>query len=120
MGARRDRDGAGSYASWLAGDNLAPASMTSALSGAGGRRAGAGVAANGGSATLAMRKFGAALKVRPATDSRLRVSDSWLWQMYRRQSRAHAIRGWGLSYSRDVAADVACGRRCRKYLSSKR
>lgn len=70
MGAKRGLDSAGSYASWLAGDNLAPASMTSVMSGTGGRRAGAGVAANGGSATLAMRKFGAALKVRLATDSR--------------------------------------------------
>ena len=50
---------AGSYASWLAGDNLAPASGTpvGAL-----RGAAPAAAANGGSATLAVRKFGAALK----------------------------------------------------------
>lgn len=61
---------AGSYASWVAGDNLAPATET-AGTGAGSsgkhpplRKSVSGFAANGGAATMAVRKVAAALKVR--------------------------------------------------------
>jgi len=60
---------AGSYASWVAGDNLAPATET-AGTGAGSsgkhpplRKSVSGFAANGGAATMAVRKVAAALKV---------------------------------------------------------
>ena len=62
----------GSYASWVAGDNLAPAgdgpAGSSALpnqDAARARRRVTGFAANGGAATLSVRKVAAALKVRP-------------------------------------------------------
>lgn len=64
---------AGSYASWVAGDNLAPA--TDGVAGAGAdaarrapklRKSVSGFAANGGAATLAVRKVAASLKVGPA------------------------------------------------------
>ncbi|CAL8463928.1 g3463 [Coccomyxa elongata] len=60
---------AGSYASWVAGDNLAPA--TDGVAGAGAdaarrasklRKSVSGFAANGGAATLAVRKVAASLK----------------------------------------------------------
>ena len=58
----------GSYVSWLAGDNLAPAA-NAPLGTVGGRLPGlkqrvSGFAANGGAATLAVRKVADALKVR--------------------------------------------------------
>ena len=58
---------AGSYASWLAGDNLAPAA-NAPLGTVGDRTPGlkprvSGFAANGGAATLAVRKVADALKV---------------------------------------------------------
>ncbi len=64
---------AGSYASWVAGDNLAPAGEgtagTSGLAGGRGARSAkrgvSGFAANGGAATLSVRKVAAALKVGP-------------------------------------------------------
>ncbi len=61
---------AGSYASWVAGDNLAPA--TDGAAGTSGdasrkppnlRKSVSGFAANGGAATMAVRKVAAALKV---------------------------------------------------------
>ena len=58
---------AGSYASWLAGDNLAPAA-NAALGTVGGKvpslkQRASGFAANGGAATLAVQKVADALKV---------------------------------------------------------
>ena len=58
---------AGSYASWLAGDNLAPAA-NAALGTVGGKvpslkQRTSGFAANGGAATLAVQKVADALKV---------------------------------------------------------
>lgn len=103
MNARRGLDCAGSYASWLAGDNLAPASMTSVMSGVSGRRASAGVAANGGSATLAMRKFGAALKVR------LPLTYAVVANVLEAVRSSRDFHAWGLSYSRDVGC--GCGSR---------
>ena len=57
----------GSYASWLAGDNLAPAA-NAALGTVGGKvpllkQRASGFAANGGAATLAVQKVADALKV---------------------------------------------------------
>ena len=57
----------GSYASWLAGDNLAPAA-NAPLGTVGGtmpplKQRVSGFAANGGAATLAVRKVADALKV---------------------------------------------------------
>ena len=62
---------AGSYASWLAGDNLAPAA-DAPLGTVGGRmpqlkQRVSGFAANGGTATQAVRQVADALKVRPCT-----------------------------------------------------
>ena len=62
---------AGSYASWLAGDNLAPAA-NAPLGTVGGRmpqlkQRVSGFAANGGTATQAVRQVADALKVRPCT-----------------------------------------------------
>ena len=58
---------AGSYTSWLAGDNLAPAA-NAALGTVGGKMPSlkprtSGFAANGGAATLAVQKVADALKV---------------------------------------------------------
>ena len=60
----------GSYASWVAGDNLAPAGDGTAGSSAiptsetaRAKRGVSGFAANGGAATLSVRKVAAALKV---------------------------------------------------------
>ena len=62
---------AGSYASWLAGDNLAPAA-NAPLGTVGGRtpqlkQRVSGFAANGGAATQAVRQVADALKVRSST-----------------------------------------------------
>lgn len=61
---------AGSYASWMAGDNLAPAADAAAavsvppgLRPADLKRNVSAFAANGGAATMAVRKVAAALKV---------------------------------------------------------